>query len=295
MQVDQKVQYNSIRMTPVKIFLKSYDPRGLGTAEFQSFVVPRPIGCFFHAQDFFEVMFVTEGEGQHWLNGKVYPLTAGQLCFVTPRDVHDIGLPDNKKLYLFNMNFSARIWQAYCDAAQIDIYQPCGISAENGFSVTVPASQREPCRLIFQQYLSLFQSSPSALTLCRFWSAFLPYMSIQTTEEIHSGVYPVWLFNAMRDMEDWQNLVGGLDRFIELTGVSVSHATRVLKATTGLTPSEYINDLRVKRAARLLATTPDSIVSVAIDSGFESLSYFHRLFMKHYGMTPRAYRMQVRK
>lgn len=282
-------------MTVAKIYLKTFDPNELGTAEFHSFVVPRALGYYIHSQDFFEVMYITEGEGEHWLNGKTFPLTAGQLCFVTPRDVHDFILPDDQKLYFININFSARLWMDYCRLAQLDPYQPGNVSAAHGAAVTLASAQREQCKAVFHQYMALFQTSLSPFTLCRFWSAFLPYLLGQGAEDTNVSNYPPWLFNAMRDMEDYQNLAGGLARFIELSTVSVPHLTRVLKATTGMTPSEYVNGLRLKRAARLLATTSDHVTTISANSGFESLSYFHRLFLKHYGKTPRAYRLQVKR
>lgn len=54
--------------------------------------------------------------------------------------------------------------------------------------------------------------------------------------------------------------------------------------------STYIIRRRLKHACLLLATTDESIIEIASDSGFENVPYFNRTFKKHLGMTPGEYR-----
>ncbi|MBP2692127.1 MAG: helix-turn-helix domain-containing protein [Muribaculaceae bacterium] len=65
---------------------------------------------------------------------------------------------------------------------------------------------------------------------------------------------------------------------------------KFVKKHTGQTFTEYINSLRLEKAAQLLVTTTDSACDIAYDCGFTSIPYFHRLFSRKYGMTPCGYR-----
>lgn len=65
---------------------------------------------------------------------------------------------------------------------------------------------------------------------------------------------------------------------------------RIFKKATGITPTEYINFVRVWKAENLLTTTQNSILEISMEVGFSSLSYFNRVFKKHRGTTPSAYR-----
>ena len=47
-------------------------------------------------------------------------------------------------------------------------------------------------------------------------------------------------------------------------------------------------------AAKLLTTTSDDIINIAINTGFDNLSYFNRCFKKKYGITPGKYRKDAR-
>jgi AraC family transcriptional regulator len=69
--------------------------------------------------------------------------------------------------------------------------------------------------------------------------------------------------------------------------------SRQFKIFTGERPVKYILDKRIERAQYLLATSRMANSEVAIQTGFDSLSYFSKSFKKLVGMSPRAYKKQV--
>ena len=69
-------------------------------------------------------------------------------------------------------------------------------------------------------------------------------------------------------------------------GVSTGHLSRLFHHSTGLTFREYLARVRVDNARNLLLRTRRNVTEIAYDSGFQSLSQFHRVFLKAFGMTP---------
>lgn len=69
--------------------------------------------------------------------------------------------------------------------------------------------------------------------------------------------------------------------------------SRQFKIFTGERPVKYILDKRIERAQYLLATSRMTYSEIAIQVGFDSLSYFSKSFKKLTGMSPRAYKKQV--
>jgi DNA-binding response OmpR family regulator len=72
-------------------------------------------------------------------------------------------------------------------------------------------------------------------------------------------------------------------------GMSRTNLYRKLKAIINQHPTEFIQTFRLKKAVLLLKSNSGNISEVAYSLGFNSLTYFTRLFKKHYGMTPTEY------
>lgn len=72
--------------------------------------------------------------------------------------------------------------------------------------------------------------------------------------------------------------------------MSESHFYRVFKTELGISPVEFINNERIKLASSLLQNPSKSIKDVFMESGFESRSYFNRLFKRANKITPKEYR-----
>jgi len=62
------------------------------------------------------------------------------------------------------------------------------------------------------------------------------------------------------------------------------------KQTTGMTPNDYLQRLRVSKARELLAGTKLTITDIAHDAGFSSSQYFSNVFRKYAGTTPSRFR-----
>lgn len=73
-------------------------------------------------------------------------------------------------------------------------------------------------------------------------------------------------------------------------GVSEGHLSRLFHHSTSLTFREYLAQVRVEHARALLIHTAKGITEIAYDSGFQSVSQFHRVFRKAFGATPGAIR-----
>jgi transcriptional regulator GlxA family with amidase domain len=82
--------------------------------------------------------------------------------------------------------------------------------------------------------------------------------------------------------------VGGLARMAKL---SPYHFLRSFKATTGVTPHQWLLRARLRDAAGKLAMTMAPVTDIALDVGFEDLSNFTRTFHAEFGASPRQYRL----
>ena len=83
-----------------------------------------------------------------------------------------------------------------------------------------------------------------------------------------------------------------VDTLCAEAGISRAHLHRKMKDMTGIAISEFIRNIRMEQAARLLRQQKVNISQVAYSVGYSSLPYFSAVFRKHYGMSPREYAEQ---
>jgi len=76
----------------------------------------------------------------------------------------------------------------------------------------------------------------------------------------------------------------------ELIHLSDSAFCRFFKRATGVTFSDYVNELRISHACYLLTASDKTIAEIAAESGFESITYFNRIFLKKKKAGPREFR-----
>ena len=75
-----------------------------------------------------------------------------------------------------------------------------------------------------------------------------------------------------------------------LAGLSPRQLERVFARTIGESPRAHARRLRLERAAVRLRTARSSILTIAIEAGFQSHEAFTRVFRERFGHTPGAYR-----
>jgi AraC-like DNA-binding protein len=85
-----------------------------------------------------------------------------------------------------------------------------------------------------------------------------------------------------------------IKRLSEIAHLSESQLQRLFKRSTRMTISQYIGQLRVGGACRLLAQTDRSLAQIAETVGFSDAAHFSRQFRAARGMTPGDYRRQFR-
>lgn len=86
-----------------------------------------------------------------------------------------------------------------------------------------------------------------------------------------------------------------LNDLAELVNMSRTSFSRFFKLRTGKSLTDYITDIRVGHATRLLVDTTTTIAEIAYGCGFNNLSNFNRIFKKKKNCSPKEFREQYRK
>jgi AraC-like DNA-binding protein len=81
-----------------------------------------------------------------------------------------------------------------------------------------------------------------------------------------------------------------LKKAATLVHLSESAFCKFFKRASGKTFSDYTNEIRIAHACQLLIETDQSITQIAYHSGFDSITYFNRVFLRKKKVSPVVYR-----
>lgn len=84
-----------------------------------------------------------------------------------------------------------------------------------------------------------------------------------------------------------------LPELLQLTGMSRATFSRQFQLHAGRSFSTFINQVRLKAVCRALRETSGPITNIALEHGFNQLSFFNRLFRRELNMSPSDYRSKV--
>jgi len=226
-----------------------------------------------------------KGELENSINGETTTLRPGRLLWVRDGDVHIVQGTDFRFL---NVNLCHSVLELLAEGMGMhDRFQAC--LSPNGPQVFELGDRQD---LILEKYFRFMEKQDgenAPIYLRSLLADVLTVISLTKTDP--KSPSQAWVANLCKHVELNLNRVNAGD-LGPLSGRSPSHVSRTFKTEFGLTPSQYINRLRVERAARRLAASNETIAQICFDVGFVSLSYFYRLFHAHKGMTPVEYRRE---
>ena len=136
----------------------------------------------------------------------------------------------------------------------------------------------------------MHDSSPCTVQV---WDAEYGYFI--TVKEDASGVFSPY------KIEDGKLLYANykdeirLEQLAELVGMTATSFSRFFKLRTGKTLSDYLIDIRIGYATRMLVDSTMSIAEICYECGFNNLSNFNRIFKKKKDCSPKEFREYYRK
>ena len=262
-----------------------------------------------HPQHFFverhwhpqiEILYFIKGTFDVEINFETTVFHEGELCILNSEDLHQITGKEPHTAHEALVFDPDILTFSYMDELEEDCIQPLvnrivllphRISrSQEIYSRLLPyirelmdtAIQKEPGWYV-RSKLSLL------LLLSLLWESGL----FQPAEEDRSSSY-------MRKVHHYKTVVSymeqnfskhiSLQELADTIPCNSQYLCRFFKEVSGNTPIQYLTTLRIKNACFLLTHTSRTILEIALECGFENISYFIRTFKSAIGCTPGEYR-----
>ncbi|MBP3892246.1 MAG: AraC family transcriptional regulator [Solobacterium sp.] len=243
-----------------------------------------------------EVIHVAKGAMYCQTNEETFLLNKGDVCFINKNQVHGLyckgDTPCEHEALIINLNIfshDSELFQVYIKPLLEDAnFSHIRFDKQEGYS-------KQIADLIHNiQYLRTQKELGYELEIvAKMYQIFrCLYQAYSTTDErqprpsVNVGVLQDMLSFIYQNYEDDITL----QDIANSGSVSPSTCNRIFNELTKMTPITFLTQYRLEKGAELLRNSTMSIGEIALSCGFTQQSYFNRLFLRTYGITPLKYR-----
>lgn len=265
-----------------------------------------------HCHDFFELVYLREGRGTHWIGEARYPIQAGDVYVISPGEPHAYLTHDDGNMRIINLLFLPEILDrvplsgATLPGLTRLLYIEPLFREEAQFAHRlnlrgVPAYQVEG---ILDDMLREQQTRASGyeLVLTSMFCTLLVWLSrayeqqavSEGTEREFSRRHAV-VAEAVRYIESHHAEPITLSDVAQHTAISTSRLAHLFKEHTHRSILAYLHEYRISRVCEELLRTDVPVTELAATLGYGDLRFFHRVFRRQIGYSPTAYRRLFRQ
>lgn len=252
------------------------------------FLDTRTVSPDLHDHNYYEYFIVTSGTIAHLANGKKTLLNPGTLVFIRPSDRHLYCIDESENFKIINISFRTVYFESITKYFDSPVLKNMAEAAEPP-TITLPAMQITALKKRHYQLNVITDKRALAIQLRALLADVFAYFIVEYERQSRDDSKQ-WLQSLLSQMNTPENIEEGLPALLRFSGFSHGHLCRIMKQELGVTPTQYITNLRLQYAANLLATTDYDILSISVQLGFSSLSHFITIFKKKFGMPPSKYR-----
>ena len=277
--------------------LKENKPHGTKDDPFSTYHIKNAGRSFqipVHWHDEFEIIYVKSGSLLVSISGENYIGKPGDAFVVSPGNLHFMGSQTGNVDY-FTFLFPLKYISFRTDDILDDkLLEPLN-SGHLIISPEIEDTVKEQCEQLVEIYGAKKEESQSKITA-----------QIKTKIILLQFILELWKKGFIvendtsgkntveKEMVSYiqQNFTGKilLKEFGEQFHLSEKYISRYFKEHFHITISQYVTYLRLEHAKQLLQDTDIPVTEVAMQSGYQNVSYFIRSFKKTYGMSPLKYR-----
>lgn len=240
---------------------------------------------YLHYHDCVEMTILPYGTGIHFINGKEYPIQSPHFAIFGENDYHSLyGLSEKNCIYTL-MIHPTLVSKTKLEMLNNDINAKlCNLDKDHSLHVLHLFDIIKDSK---NSYPDQFYKNIIDCLFTIFYDAFKNTSIKQNIENTMS--LPRVLSYINTNFKDDLSLQHLARQF----GYSISNLSEQFHKNTGLSFVEYINNIRINYAKRLLKDSNYSISYICYESGFHSMASFSRNFKNILGITPSQFRKNL--
>lgn len=256
-----------------------------------------------HTHNYIEVIYMCSGSTHHVVNGTDVILNQGELLFLNQnvtQEIYPAGEKDVAVNFIVLLEFFDYGLQMIGTEENLlrDFIIDClrGEQSSSGYLHFKVADVLPIQNLVENLIWTLQNKQPNKrrsnqVTMGLLFLQLMNYMDKLETDEADERQKLV--IQVLSYVEEHYK-EGELTALAKELHYDVYWLSKEIKKRTGMTYTELVQTKRLNQAAFMLQTTTLNVIDIAMAVGYDNVSYFHRIFQKKFGMTPRQYRVNMK-
>ena len=249
-----------------------------------------------HTHDYVEIVYMCRGTTTHIVNGTKIELMTGELLLLGQNALQEI-LPAGEDDVAVNFIIRPEFFSAtlsYLGDEETPLRRfivdcLCGES-ETGYLHFKVADILPVQNLVENLLWTLISDTPNKRGINQATMGLLFMQLLNHTDRLTvNDPQQELILQVLRYVEEHYR-DGSLTEIAEVLHYDTAWLSREIKRRTGKNYTDLVQDKRLSQALWLLKNTTKKVDDIAIAVGYENISYFHRLFAKRYGMSPKKIR-----
>lgn len=253
-----------------------------------------------HTHDYVEVVYMCRGESRHLVNGRPVLLSAGEMLFLSQGARHEV-LPTGENDIAVNLIIMPPFFEKTLSMLGsedtplrtflIDCLQNSG--AHTGY-MHFNAADYLPVRNLMENLIyQLLYGKGARRSIHQMTMGLLFLQLLNCTENITFGDNETKIMLDVMSYIEENYASGTLRALAGKLHCSENWLCREIIRRSGKTFTELLQQKRMSQAEFLLRSTRLCVAEISGRVGYENVSYFHKLFFKTHGLTPRRWRMEA--
>lgn len=234
--------------------------------------------------DFWEFIFISDGEVIHKINGESRKLKKNTLCILRPDDWHAFLQPNDTTSAQFNLAIKTAPVKELFSVLRCDLYKK--LSAQSILEFEISSSNAESIARAADCIISADRANKTPAMILFLYAIIQEVLSHMVGTNNVRRQYSDCTNQFIRLVNNPSNLSLGLSQIASMTGYSYSHLNRTFLKETDMTPSQYLKKKRLKYAQELIENTEFPLSMITEKVGYSNYSHFSDFFKSATGVTP---------
>ncbi|WP_419175810.1 helix-turn-helix domain-containing protein [Desulfosediminicola sp.] len=252
-----------------------------------------------HRVNFYQILLITKGHGQHHIDFQPYPYQPGTLLMVSKNQVHAFTVqPEVDGLVLLFTDTFLEKNMTHDDVVSLNRLMNYHLRSP---LIEPAATEREEIASLIDQMVREYRN-PDHFAKEEILRLQLKQLLLKIERIQHRVSTPPqnleWFttFELFRTLlEQHFSSTRNVVDYAEMLGKSTKHLGRICKAMTNSTAKEFIDSYTVLEIKRHLATSSEPIQELTYQCGFDEATNFVKFFKKHTGQSPARFRKNFTK